>query len=84
MTGEHDRALAEILALENLPPNWDSYGAVRIHPAAIRKAFDMKKGLTGSWSVVPCSDGGVQLEQHAGGFDIEITINAVPTPAEPE
>jgi hypothetical protein len=79
MTVEHDRALADIEALRSLQPNWDSYGAVAIRPEAIAKALDMKQGLSGPWAVVPCSDGGIQLEQHAGGFDIEIVIRAYPT-----
>ena len=84
MTAEHDKALAEIEALRNLGPSWDSYGAPPINRAAINKAVDLKRGLSGRWSVVPCSDGGVQLEQHDGGFDIEITIRAAqPQEAKP-
>lgn len=65
-----------------LEPNWDSYGAAKIDPRAIERAIIMLDSLTGDYRAVPMSDGGVQLELHSDGFDIEIQIRAVPTPAE--
>lgn len=53
--------------LNNLLPDWDSYGAPRIS----EKAIDTLE----SFSVVPCSSGGLQLEVHRNGFDIEIEIS---------
>jgi hypothetical protein len=65
--------LKELRALEQ---NWDSYGAPALDLECIDKAWHLYCCLPGTeWSFVPCSDGGVQLEQHAGGFDIEVTIS---------
>lgn len=66
--------------LELLQPNWDSYGAPPIYPTCILEAKVIlsalrRGGSIGEWSIVPCSDGGVQLEQHCYGKDVEITIN---------
>lgn len=66
--------------LRQLQPNWDSYGAGPLDPRCIegaaRMLADLKNaGWHGPWSVVPCSNGGVQLEQHCYGIDIEITID---------
>jgi riboflavin synthase alpha subunit len=54
-----------LLALEE---DWDSYGAVSIAVTALET-------LAG-FSVVPCSSGGIQLEVHRDGYDIEIEIDA--------
>ena len=63
--------------LRNLKANWDSYGAVPIDERAIQKAYEIWRLLPGrAFQVVPTSDGGVQLEEHRDGFDIEITVNA--------
>lgn len=68
-------AVAALQHMKNLEPNWDSYGGKRIDPRAIDRAILMLDSLQGNWQPVPCSDGGVQLELHEGGFDIEIMIN---------
>lgn len=65
--------------MENFAEDWDSYGARKIDPRAIERAILLLDSLPGNWQPVPCSDGGVQLEMHEGGFDIEITISADPT-----
>lgn len=61
--------------LRGLKANWNSYGAPPIDERCIEKAFALWRQLDGEWQVVPCNDGGVQLEQHRDGFDIEITVN---------
>ena len=63
--------------LRKLKPNWDSYGALPIDERCIDKADEILGDLwgNGEYSIVPCSDGGVQLEQHANGLDIEISIS---------
>ena len=65
----------ELLALK---PNWDSYGAVEIDPLCLYKAqlieHELRPVFAFPFTFVPCSDGSVQLEQHAEGFDIEIHI----------
>lgn len=73
--------LAALRQMCFLEPNWDSYGAARIEPRAIERAIILLDSLAGDWTPVPMSDGGVQLERHDEGFDIEITIRAVPTDA---
>lgn len=70
--------------LRSLQPDWNSHGAPAIDERCIDKAFELWRTLSGEWQVVPCSDGGVQLEQHRDGFDIEITVSraqAVPKTA---
>jgi len=54
---------ARLLALK---PNWDSYGAPRTSREAI--------STIEHFATVPCSDGGIQLEIHRDGFDIEIVV----------
>lgn len=60
--------------LRDLKQDWDSYGAAPIDERVIQKAYEIWRQVSGSWSVVPMSNGGVQLEQHRDGFDIEIII----------
>lgn len=61
--------------LRDLKPGWDSYSAKPIDPRCIEKAFQLWREIPGPWIVVPCADGGVQIEQHRDGLDIEITIS---------
>ena len=49
-----------------LGPNWDGYGGKPITPAAVKTIEH--------FAAVPCSDGGIQLEIHRDGFDIEIVV----------
>lgn len=78
-------ALATLRQMRHMEPNWDSYGAAPIDPRAVDRAILMLDSLAGDWQPVPCSDGGVQLELHDDGFDIEITIRAAdPTPPNQE
>jgi hypothetical protein len=53
--------------LRELEEGWDSYGGQPTTDAAIKTA--------GNLAVVPTSDGGIQLEIHAGGADLEIVID---------
>lgn len=78
-----NRTMQQLAEMRHLLPNWDSYGAKMIDRAAIAKAQEILPQLSGDWRAVPCSDGSVQLELHAGGFDIEVHIsNAAPTTAD--
>lgn len=72
------QAMGHLLTLES---GWDSYGAARIHPenveAALRLLLNVMKEATPAPSVVPTSSGGVQLEWHVSGVDLEIeTLSA--------
>ena len=55
----------KLIALQS---NWDSYGASPISIEALK--------TVGLFAVVPCSNGGVQLEIHRNGYDIEIEITS--------
>lgn len=67
------KALADLLTL---PVDWDSYGASRIAPSHVGAALDVlqyiMKPETPVPAVVPTNRGGVQLEWHTGGIDLEI------------
>lgn len=62
-----------------LPANWDSYGSQRIQDAAIVGAMQLlavtlnPNGVAPM--VVPTSVGGLQLEWHQDGFDIEVEFS---------
>jgi hypothetical protein len=55
--------LNELAALKD---GWDSYGA----PALFRTALRTADALT----FVPTGQGGIQIELHAGGVEVEITV----------
>lgn len=67
------QSLAEVLRLR---PNWDTYGGNPVDPrcaeAALGLAFRTLRDDTAAPSIVPTSPGGLQLEWHAGGVDLEI------------
>jgi hypothetical protein len=66
-------------ALSRLKDNWDSYGAKPLDNAVIEKARDVWRRVMRygeRWDAVPGSDGSIQLEFHADGWDIEIHIEA--------
>ncbi len=69
------QAAGELL---NLPENWDSYGARPIDPHTVVSALEllltMAQVNTPEPSVVPTCHGGVQLEWHTHGKDLEIEI----------
>lgn len=54
--------------LRALKPNWDNYSASAISEAAMDTVC--------RFAVVPCCDGGIQLEIHQDTFGIEIEIGA--------
>ena len=62
--------------LLNLPQNWDSYGARCVDPncvsAALSLVLDVLRDDTPPPSVVPTSQGGIQLEWHTKGIDFEV------------
>ena len=70
--------IEEIVGLLSLEPGWDSYGSPPINPhlvvAVIDLIFDTMQDNTPGPSVVPTSRGGIQLEWHIRGIDLEIEI----------
>lgn len=71
------QALSSLLVL---PPNWDSYGAQPIDPRCIEYARTLLRSImkpdTPAPAVVPTSQGGVQLEWHTKGLDLEIEVRS--------
>jgi hypothetical protein len=76
------KALSGLL---NLPENWDSYGAGKIQELIVVRVLRLLTQILGISSpppsVVPLSDGGIQLEWHRKEQDLEISfpVNALPT-----
>jgi hypothetical protein len=67
--------------LLDLEPDWDSYGGAAIDPDQLYLASAVLTALvkpeTPRASIVPLSNGGVQIEWHSEGMDFEIsTINS--------
>ncbi len=61
-----------------LPPNWDSYGALPINRQRVDDAITvllatMSANSEAPW-VVPTTDGGIQLEWHRKNEDLEVEI----------
>ena len=71
-----DEFLEKLRKIAELPQGWDSYGSNPIDPSCIQKAIEVLPKLvnenTPIPSVVPCSDGAVQVEWHTRGMDVEI------------
>jgi hypothetical protein len=72
-----DEALQNLLALS---PDWNSYGARTIQPEVVRTASALLHHLAHDDipqpAVVPTVRGGVQLEWHTRGIDLEIEIES--------
>lgn len=70
--------ISQIVSFARLPPNWDSYGAKEIDPQFIESALqfliqEIPRSLPLP-SAVPTTTGGVQLEWHCNGVDLEIAF----------
>jgi hypothetical protein len=74
-----DTLMQGFVDLLTLLPNWDSYGAGAIDPRLIHYAMNVINDLLGPTSpaprVVPLSSGGLQLEWHRQGVDLEIVFD---------
>jgi hypothetical protein len=69
------RTLGQLLALSS---NWDSYGAHPVDPACAWSAWQlltavMRDDLPAP-GIVPTNQGGVQLEWHTRGVDLEVEV----------
>lgn len=60
-----------LTALLDLAPGWDTYDARPVDPLCVDRA---KAFLAGAWAV-PVPDGGVQLEWHVNGWDLEVEFH---------
>lgn len=74
-----DSVMQGFVDLITLPPNWDSYGAGAIDQKTVQEAMSFIDGLLGPITpaprVVPLSSGGLQLEWHRQGIDLEVVFD---------
>ncbi len=74
-----DPLMQGFVDLLTLPANWNSYGAGAIDSNLVRSAMTFMNGVLESNSpaprVVPLSSGGLQLEWHREGIDLEIVYD---------
>jgi len=74
------QTLKSLAKLLNLPPNWDSYGALPIDSGCAEFALSILIQIMGDPtpppSIVPTVSGGVQLEWHMKGIDLEIEVSS--------
>ena len=70
---------AALERISTLPDNWDSYGAPSVSSATIQTGLQLlystARMATPTPSVVPTGVGGLQLEWHARGMDIELYLS---------
>ncbi len=70
------QTVVELVRLLGLPKDWNSDNPARINPKAIEKILALLLTILDSDStppvVVPTSQGGVQVEWHQNGIDLEI------------
>lgn len=70
-------SLARLL---NLAADWDSYGAPAIEPRTVQATLELLRATMRDDSpapaTVPMSSGGVQVEWHEAGLEIEVRISA--------
>ena len=74
-----DQVMQGLVDLLTLPPNWDSYGAGPIDLALVRRAFEFVNGFlrhsSPAPSIIPLSSGGLQIEWHRKGIDLEVVFD---------
>lgn len=68
-----------IRQLTTVAPNWNSYGARAVQPLIIQSAIKLLREIVRSDtprpSVGPTARGGIQLEWHTRGMDLEIELD---------
>jgi hypothetical protein len=72
--------IRSFLDLLQVPQNWDGYGASQVQEQIVQQAllllFEVMDNDAPPPSVVPLSDGGVQVEWHRHGRNLEIEFPA--------
>lgn len=72
-------AIQQVSDLTALAPDWDSYGAKAVNADAAIDAVQLLLKIAypeiSAPSIVPLADGGLQLEWHRGGIDVEIVLS---------
>lgn len=75
-TKKQEFIIKNINILKELKPNWNSYGAVQIENESMVAAISLLERILNPGisfpAIVPTSNGGVLLEWHEGGIDLEI------------
>jgi hypothetical protein len=75
-------ALDQFETAMGLPADWDSYGGTPTALASVQKAvyflLTNMRAESSPPTVVPMSDGGVQLVWHNNGVDVEVTFGMSP------
>lgn len=78
--GWAEEVAAQLVSFLDLQPNWASYGARTPRREAIEAAYELLMVLsepaTPAPQVVPTSRGGVQLEWHCSGIDLEVEVSS--------
>ena len=68
----------ELIRIMQLPPNWDSYGAQPVQSVLVGRAVEILSRVmeenSPPPSIVPLNDGGLQMEWHLRGQDVEIVV----------
>ncbi len=76
-----DPTIRALIALSWLPDGWNSYGAKRVKPRAIEKMLETLLAIlepnASTPTVVPTSEGGVQVEWHRNQIDFEIEATSL-------
>jgi hypothetical protein len=79
LPGWFDPLVQGFVDLLTLPPNWDSYQAGTIDPKVVHDAMNFINAALGPTSpaprVVPLSSGGLQVEWHRNGIDLEVVFD---------
>lgn len=77
--------LLSLVRMLLLPRGWDTFAARSIAPESVEHALAFLAHTLHPTSappaVVPLSDGGIQLEWHRGGLDVEVTFSPDGEPA---
>ena len=83
--GWFQAAVPQFESVMSLAPGWDSYGGVPTSLTSVEVAFQFLGSYLGPTSlppsVVPLSDGGIQLVWHNNGVDVEATFSPTDDPA---
>ena len=78
--------LNELAASVRLPRGWDTYDGAPVSTSVASGTFSFLSRIlepsSAAPAVVPLADGGVQLEWHRGGLDVEVSFS--PGDARPE
>jgi len=72
----YEPTLQAAASLMQLPANWDRFGAPRIDPSMVNAVISLLTSVmrddTPAPAVVPTTKGGIQLEWHTRGIDLEV------------